>query len=65
MTCDCMRCNPNTMNSLRECEARTLLRWPLAKRQAFLVDAEKKRGAPAIQALKDEMRKQFKPGEGR
>jgi hypothetical protein len=53
------------MNSLRECEARTLLRWPLAKRQAFLVDAEKKRGAPAIQALKDEMRKQFKPGEGR
>ena len=65
MTCNCPRCNPNTVTLLRECEARTLLRWPLAKRQAFLLDAEKKRGAQAIQALKDEMQRQFKQGVGR
>lgn len=59
LVCQCSRCNPETPARILACEARSLLLWPLGKRQAFLIDAEKKRGAPAIQALKDEMRRQW------
>lgn len=56
----CPRCNPETLMKLLQCEAKTLLSWPLRIRQAFLVDAAKKRGVDAINRLKSEMERQWK-----
>ena len=37
---------------LIECEARHLLSMPLAERRVALTERQKKRGAPAVEALK-------------
>lgn len=55
----CPRCNPETLVKLLQCEAKTLLSWPLRIRQAFLVEATKKRGAEAVGRLKAEMKRPF------
>lgn len=39
----------------RECEARTVLRWPLVKRREFIAAVETKRGPTAATMLKDDM----------
>jgi hypothetical protein len=62
MSCNpnfCPRCNPAIADKLIECEAKTVLSWPLRIRQAFLVDAAKKRGTDAINRLKSEMKRQW------
>jgi hypothetical protein len=39
----------------RECEARTVLRWTLAKRREYIAAVETKRGPMAAAMLKDDM----------
>lgn len=56
----CPRCHPEALVRMLQCEARTLLGWPLRTRQEFLAAAAKKRGKDAIHKLKAEMMRQWK-----
>lgn len=53
--CGAKRCDkPNCTwgeNHRRECEARTVLRWPREKRTEYYADVKKRRGDAAAQEL--------------
>jgi hypothetical protein len=44
---------------MRECEARTVMRWPQAKRAEFYADVKKRRGEAAAKDLIEEVKKQW------
>lgn len=61
--CRCDRCAPDnprhedTQAHLLACLARTFLRWPMAERQAFLVEYLRRHGQTATDTLKAEIRR--------
>jgi hypothetical protein len=52
--------NKNSEEWRKECEARELLTWPLAKRRKQLDLVQEKRGLQARLILQDEMSRQWK-----
>ena len=46
----------------RECEARTVLRWPIAKRRDYLTQVETHRGVDGRRYLEEEIRRQWELG---
>ena len=44
----------------RACEARELMRWPLAERRKYLADIRKTRGDAAADALQEELTTQWR-----
>lgn len=44
----------------RECEARSVMRWPQERRQAYYAEVKKRRGDAALRGLVTEASKQWK-----
>ena len=49
----------------RACEAREILRWPLAERRAYLASVRKARGDTATDALQAEITQQWRRAHGK
>lgn len=56
--CDKANCTWGARH-MRECEARTVMRWPQAKRAEFYADVKKRRGEAAAKELIEEVKKQW------
>lgn len=50
----------NSIEHLRNCEARTVMRWPKERRQSFYARVLKHRGKSGLNDLKERVNEQWK-----
>lgn len=52
--------HPNLERHLDLCEARAVLRWPIEKRQKYLIEREAEMGSAYVEKLKQDMTEQHR-----